>query len=84
MFSESAALNAYRTGFRGRSIMAALLMAQTISIGNSMGELIAPTPTWRTESKPRKGGVYIRPKAVGKMRAKRKVRAKMRQVSRRK
>lgn len=84
MLSESSALSAYRSGFRGRNMMAALLMAHTISIGNYMGELVAPKPTWRTESKPRKGGVYIRPKAVGKMRAKRKVRAKMRQASRRK
>jgi hypothetical protein len=64
--------------------MAALMLAQTLSVGAAMGELLKPAPTWRTESKPRKGGVYIRPKTVGKKRAKRKVRAKMRQVSRRK
>lgn len=84
MFSESSALNAYRTGFRGRNMMAALLMAQTISIGNVMGGLLAPTPTWRTESKPRKGGVYRRPKNINAKRATRKIKKKMRQVSRRK
>lgn len=84
MFSESSALNAYRSGFRGRNMLASMLLAQTISIGNAMGELLAPTPTWRTDSTPRKAAAYRRMKGVGKKRAKRKVRAKMRQVSRRK
>jgi len=85
MFGESTALTAYRTGFRGRPMMAALLMAQTISIGNAMSDLHQPKPTWRTEDAPaRRGANYRRMEGVGKKRALRKVKKKMRQVSRRK
>ena len=85
MFSESSALTAYRSGFRGRSMMAALLLAQTAAMGNVIGEMLKPAPTWRTEDAPaRRGANFRRMKGVGKKRAARKIKKKMRQVSRRK